>query len=127
MKLHGNLFFCNTLGEWYDIDVKGISDEQLPLHSEFLTFIAEISNDYLNGGRDVAVRNFNGFFQDFVQRKLPIDFYREFRAGGGFRINCGSCSYVLQTPPIDESDVNKLDINYNLNVLRTLYAYLMAG
>ncbi len=125
MKLHGNLFFCNTLGEYYDIDVKGISDAQLLLHEKFLTFIADISNDFLIGGKQIAIRNFNDFYNQYMNRELEIDYYREFRAGGGFRYNLGGNSYVLQTPP-SNFGCYKIDISYNLNVLRTLYAYLLA-
>ena len=125
LKLHGNLFFCNTLGEYYDIDVKGISDSQLPLHSKFLTFIAELCNDYINGGKTVAVRSFNEFYNNYINRKLELDYYREFKAGGGFRYNTKTTSYVFQS--ISEIPQNvKIDIGYNLNVLRTLYAYILA-
>lgn len=125
MKLHGNLVFINTLGDSYDIDVKGISDSQLQLHSAFLTFIAELSNDYLIGGKNIAIRNFNEFYNQYINKELDINYYREFRAGGGFRYNLGGYSYSMQIPP--NSSEYKIDISYNLNILRTLYAYILAA
>lgn len=126
LKLHGNLFFCNTLGDYYDIDVKGIRDDQLPLHSKFLTFIAELCNDYIIGGKEIAIRNFNEFYDNYVKRKLEIEYYREFRSGGGFRYDCKGMTYFLQATP-DENATDKIDISYNLNVLRTLYAYILSA
>ena len=125
MKLHNTLFFCNTLGEYYNIDVKGIRDDQLPQHSKFITFIAETCNDFIIGGKNIAVRNFNEFYNRYINRELEIEYYREFRSGGGFRYNYGNVSYKFMAPPVVSDQ--KIDIGYNLNILRTLYAYLLSA
>ena len=120
------LFFFGPGDELgYDIDVIGINDNKLYLHQPFIEFFCRLINSYEYGGKSAALFTFNEFFDNYINRRLPIEYYREFRSSSGFRINSTFASFVLND--ISAENINKIDIGYNLNILRTIYSYLIAA
>lgn len=125
-KVNNILFFFGPGDEsGYDIDIIGINDNKLYRHNLFLGFLCELINAYQYGGKSAALVRFNEFYNDYVNRNLPIDYYREFNSASCYRINAQFESFLLES--IDEKYLNRLDIGFNLNILRTIYSYLVAA
>lgn len=125
-KMNSTLFFFgpgDNLG--YDIDVIGINDKKLPLHKSFIEFLCRIINSYEYGGKSAALFTFNEFYNNYINRNLPIEYYREFKSTSGYRINAPYASYILNDMSIQ--NIDRIDIGYNLNILRTIYSYLIAS
>lgn len=118
------LFFCNTNGEYWDIDIKGISSDKIEKHQEFLSRLCGIVDAKLNGGTEIAIYKFNELYSDYVNRRLPISCYRELNSDSMYRVT-GSQSYLLSEIDPYSRNLPELDINYNLNILRTVYSYIM--
>ena len=126
LKVNNILFFFGPGDDsGYDISVIGINDNKLLLHSKFLSFLCDIINAYEYGGKTVAITTFNEFYNNYVSKQLPIDYYREFNALSGYRIHSTYESFLLNV--IDPKYLDKIDINFNLNILRTIYSYLIAS
>ena len=124
MKLNSILFLCNNSGDEYDLDVIGIGDQNLELHHDFLTFLCQLSDKYIYGGKEMAIRFVNEFHHKYVSDQLDIGYYREFNSTGWFRYpGIGEGTYVSMFP----IGTKGLDKNYNLNLIRTIYSYLLAS
>lgn len=61
------------------VDVKGISDENLELHSEFmLSFITDFISRMEQSPRDSVLRFVRAFIDQYKRRELNIGYYRRF-------------------------------------------------
>ena len=125
IRLRKVLVFIGTNNDTsWNIDIKGINDSKLYLHEYFITFLCNIIQAMEIGGQEVAINQFNSFYNSYVNRELDIRYYREFNSDSSFRI-VGKTTYLLtdhNTVP-----VNRVNIDYNLSILRILYSYLMIG
>lgn len=126
LKLNSLLVFIDNSGRMWDIDVIGIGNDNIPLHEAFMTFICNLIDQYAYGGKETAIRFFNEYHQNYVSRKLPVENYREFNSFSAFRYDMKGTQYLSITPMSDES-LCYLDISHNLNILRTIYSYLLAS
>ena len=73
------LVFFNTDSEGnYIVDVKGINDNLLQFHEPFLSFICNIIKSLEYGDQKSTLYLFNNFYEDYVNLRLGIDYYREF-------------------------------------------------
>lgn len=126
MMLNKNvLFFCDTSGDYWNIDVKGIGQDKLSLHNEFLSCICNILDARNNGGKEVAITEFNKLYNDYITYSLPIKTYRELNSSSMYKIkNIANNDYYVSDLGLFTDNKN-LDITYNLDILRTIYSYLM--
>ena len=97
-----------------DIDIKGISDELLPLHKDgMINFIKEICKCM---GVDDNKKSLNELFADFVlaykKRELPYDYYREFNVTSNYRVNLYGNEVMMEHIDSDEF-LEMTDISYN--------------
>ena len=122
-------FFKNS--EWYYrfdqqtmsdiIEVKGIKDEKLIYHKDyFLKFLADISYNLQRSSIEETINRCNEFLEDYLNRRLEIGYYREFNSTSEFRITFQQLNKSYITPELGQGDVENLDINFNLRVLRDL-------
>lgn len=111
----------NPMSEQLHVDVKGISDNILYLHEPFIQFITELCNSVMYSGKETALRLFNNFYSQYVNRTLPVEFYREFNSLSQYKLL--NLNYTVEW--INEKDIDKIDINYNLHLLRTLYSAII--
>lgn len=123
IKLNSVLFFSNNTGNDWDIDVVGIGNENLEMHKEFLTFLCNLSDKYIIGGKEMAIRYINMIHRSYLSDELNIDFYREFNASSSFRYPIPGSVYLSLTP----LGMKGLDKSYNLNLIRTIYSYILAS
>lgn len=121
LKLGSVLIFMNDIQYNFFIDVKGINDELLPLHENFLGEICNIIDLLIHCDRDTALMSFHDFYNKYVSLSLPIDFYRELNPQSSFRFKNNKYSSMFLT----EEHKNVISIEYNLSLLRDLYSIIM--
>lgn len=112
------------------IDVKGINDNILPLHENYMiSFLCEIFYMIQNNTIEDTISYFNDFYKNFIELKLDIGYYREFNAESIYRINSERQSFGFQF--IDPSYLRRnsqgnsiINIDCNVLLLRDIYAIL---
>jgi hypothetical protein len=92
------------------IDVKGLSDEVLPLHQDgTLAFISTLMQESNNWNE------LNQFMKEYSyaykMRELPFNAYREFTSSSKFRVNMFGNELMMDE--IDEEMIESTDISYN--------------
>ena len=123
IKLNSVLFFSNNTDSDWDLDVVGVGNDKLDLHKEFLTFLCTLSDKYIIGGKEMAIRYINMIHHSYVSDELNIDFYREFNSGSSFRYPIPGSIYLSLFP----LGMKGLDKSYNLDLIRTIYSYILAS
>ena len=121
-NIHNILFFF-SLGDdnGYDVDIKGIGNEKLFLHEKFISAICSILVTYEYAGKQSAIDELKEFYNRYINKELDVEYYREFNSFSGYRISTNYETFISNNPfPMDH-----IDINFNLNLLRTLYSYLL--
>jgi len=111
---------------WHDqnglnLEVKGISNENnIKLHQPYmLSFLGSVLLTYERAGVNDAIHLIEDFYNDYINRKLDINFYRELSPRSMYKIiNSGYYLY-------DINDVNIVDISYNGNIIRELWKILI--
>ena len=122
IKMPSNvILFISFLSDRYDVAVKGIRNELLQFHQPILGFICEILSYITGSDKKSTLYKFKDFYKQYLDRELPIDFYREFNAGSSFRI----MNSDIGTQFIDERYKQYLDISFNNFVLRHIYHIIM--
>ena len=105
---------------WDMIDVKGINDSKLELHRDgMLVIISEVFEQMDCGNIEDALSTFTGYYNAYINRQLPIQFYRTFDANSSYIISMMGKLYT-----VSHAELNELDISYNMNFLRQIYGYL---
>lgn len=111
------------------VDVKGISNDKIILCEKFLTAICEIIMYIEKGDLTVAKMKHYDLYKDYIERRLPVEYYRELNSGTGYRIKYDGILTVPKTARLlslaEGFDINKLDISYNLYILRELYSLII--
>lgn len=103
------------------IEIKGIKDHILTIHQNyFLRFLADVSYSLQRSTIEDTLELCNQFYEDYLHRKLEPEYYREFNTDSKFRVTFKGLnkSYLMDT--VTENDINNLDINFNLKILRDL-------
>ena len=113
--------FDNPLSDSIDVDIKGISDDKLYLNEPFIQFICEIMSSLQSSDKPSTLQLFNSFYEPYIKKELPIEYYREFNSMSSYRIITGN--YLVEDA--SELDKDKISIEYNLMVLRKIYALVM--
>lgn len=120
IKLDKLIIFFSYIGENLNIITKGIKPEIQKLHENFmLTFIANILYLLERVSPIDALNCINEFYEDYVNLRLPIEYYRELNDKSYYKYKYQG--YYLSTV----SDINDIDINYNLFILRELWSIVL--
>lgn len=124
LNLHGTLLFIFfDLRGNINIEIKGISKDISSLHQKYL--LSFISNTIFMMERysvQDAMKYYSDFYEKYIKLELDIEYYREFNSGGRFKIK--NNNFYLSN--IEEKDINLIDINYNLFILRELWGILLS-
>lgn len=104
------------------IDVKGLG-EKINLHRQFIGWIAEILSMIEVGDLEMALSDIQVFYNQYISRSLPIEFYRQLDPMSMYIVQTQTCCYGTTTLP-QNSDKSTLNINCNLQVIRILYGYV---
>lgn len=107
------------------IDVKGINDDTLIYHQNYmLSFICEVLNGLESGNLKDLFSYFDIFFNNYINNKLDLGYYREFNPQSRFitkQINGNRYAF----DNIGEEQRTIIDNSYNLNILRELYRIML--
>ena len=102
-----------------NIDVKGISDDKIPLHLDgILGFICDICFKLQRDNIEDVLRYASNIYNKYINRELPKEFYREFDSSSMYMIYSTTHRFVLED--IDDSMISSVDIGRNLLILRDL-------
>jgi hypothetical protein len=114
-------FFGVATDEDSIIDVKGIKDEALPIHTDtWITFLCTLFGHLLNGRTESAINYLSGISKEYINRSLPVEWYREFNSQSHFRIMPGFVSeFTIDRAP-DPPYRGALNIDYNYSLLMSL-------
>ena len=123
MKLDDNtIAFLSVNGENLGIDIKGIGEIKLNLHEQFMcTFIANVMYLLQYVSPTDALQMVNEFYEDYVNLRLPLGYYREFNSISLYKIK------YTQFYIGDESTitVNDIDISNNLAIIREIWGTVL--
>ena len=106
------------------IDIKGVPDKTLCLHSGgMLDLICDTCYRIQRENITDTVKWLGEMYQLFLNRKLPKQFYRNFDSFSGFTVNTYTRSVSLNE--IDDNMINAIDINRNLLIFRDLMSIVV--
>lgn len=95
------------------IDIKGIPDNRISYHKNGINRLILDYLGYVEKGNTIdAAETIQQFRIDYLNRKLPIDFYREFNALSLFAIKAGLHIYQMELN--DKHHINDIEILFNL-------------
>ena len=121
-RLKDYLFFMKENKDLIDVDVKGIDDHELKLHSNYM--ISVICNTIYMMEKVSPADAFefiSNFIGDYISLKLDKRYYREFNSFSGYRLK--NTVYCLYDP--ESVELEDIDINYNLMILRELWSIVL--
>lgn len=117
-------YYNNIISNEEVIDVKGIRDSKLEMHTPMLTFICSILQRLECGDLNNLFSYFTSFVDDYIRLKLEVEYYRQFNSEGKYvSKQIGMNRYKFDMISQDQLDI--IDISYNLNVLRELYRIML--
>lgn len=121
IKLNNLLIFLSyNIYDELNINIKGIKEENQILHAEFMiTFIANILYLIERVSPIDALNTLNQFYDDYINLRLPKEYYREFNSSSYYKYKYGNF-YLSEV-----QDLNDIDINYNLFILRELWSIVL--
>lgn len=106
------------------LDIKGINDKVLYLfQNNILNIIGTVIYLVERSNIQDAVSYLSGILDDYINKRLPVEYYREFNSNAMYNIIVDSkCYYIMQDYGFSIDD---LDINYNLYILRELWGIIL--
>lgn len=124
LQLNKLLIFCNC-NNGINIDIKGLSENVQLLHADYmLSFIGNIIYLMERVSMEEALKEVTNFYQDYVNLKLPVGFYREFNPYSKYRITMNSfLSSDFLVSNID--NLKDISIDYNLFIIRELWSIIL--
>lgn len=105
------------------MDIKGIGDYGLEQCHGFIRTLSDIFYVCLNNGIKDAYNMATKFYEDYMTRKFPIDFYRRFDSNAKFDMLPVSKYAGFSADFLDQSAINIIDPSYNLDLIRQLISY----
>lgn len=112
------------------IEVKGISNDSLKYHKDyFLKFLLTVFDMVERSSLDNVLYYINTFSNKYVNRQLPIQYYREFNSNSKFILTVlDKNGNVKKRYGVDTDYVNIdiLDISYNFGIINELYKILVS-
>ena len=122
------LFVSNSVSVYYNrnnitgeinIDIKGLGDKA-ELHSNyFSSFIATVITLLEYSSLNDTIEFIKNFYNDYINKKLDIGFYREFNSNSMYSI-AHSGYYISH---VDSLDI--VDIKYNMNIIRNIWSIVL--
>jgi hypothetical protein len=117
LKLHQLLFFINFNNN-INVDIKGLG-KNYEIHEPLISIIVNIINELYYVGVKQAMGSLNNFIDDYINRRLDVNYYRELVPDGKFKV-IGGEFFISNLPYLQ----NEIDIGYNLFILRELASIL---
>lgn len=117
-------YYFNPIDNNEVIDVKGIDDDILLYHKDnFIDLLCTIFYSIQTDIPENSLSLINNIINNYINRKYPLEIYREFNSDSLFRISMpNGLQYLFYT--VDKSNIEYLNITTNLNILRDLYGII---
>lgn len=119
-------YYYNTFNNDESIDIKGISDDKLELHKDYiLQFFKDVFYVLQINGVSDAVLLLKDFYNQYITLSLDVNYYRKFDNTCMYHYKYSTFSkagYNIES--ILEKDKNNIDITYNLSLLLELQKIL---
>lgn len=116
-------FKSDMINNIFQFDVKGINDELLKLHENYMCFwISSILYNIELGDLEIVIKDIKNFYNDYVSRSLPIEYYRSFDSISQYNIILNGTRYLLNS--INDKYIDNIDISTNLYIIRQLFGYV---
>lgn len=121
-------YYYNNVSKDEYVEVKGISDNNLAKHEGyFLQLLKDIFYSIQINGPEVTLRMIKDAYNEYVSRKLPLEYYRKFDTKSVYHYMCRtSINTGFEAEYVPESDKWSLDISYNLAVLMQVQKYVVS-
>lgn len=111
-------YFCDTANGIEKLDVKGIADNALVKHNEYLLDFFKALFETIQYNINDAVIMLRQFYTDYINNKLDVGYYRNFDSSSMYTLNVYNNIYNSISPPSSIEYINK---DYNLNILRDMW------
>jgi len=118
LKLTNLLFFIDLNNQDINVDIKGLGDNY-DIHEPLISVIVNIVATLHLDGVKSAMVSLNNFIDDYINKRLSVEYYRELSPLGKYRI-IGGEFYISNLPNLTE----EIDIGYNFYILRELASIL---
>lgn len=113
----------NKISGIENIQTKGLGKKAY-LHKDFMIdFIIYIISEIEVGNIASAVSCYTDFFNDYINGKLDIGYYREFNSESMYSI-INSPYKVFHADNDEFTKTHVINMNYNMNILRELFGYI---
>lgn len=110
----------NPVNDIETIDIKGISDENLKLHEDYMVALICTVLDCIQCGTIKEVYDVLMKIQKmYIDKKLPIGFYREFNPDSMYRISMRGTQYLM--PEVMDNEKQFLNIACNYNIIQEIF------
>jgi hypothetical protein len=121
-------YYYNNMNKMEYIEVKGISNENLAKHEGyFLQLLKDVFYSIQINGPEITLRMIKDFYIDYIARKLPIEYYRKFDTSSNYHYNCTTIINTgFEAEFVLASDIDTVDISYNLDILMQLQRYVVS-
>lgn len=118
-------YLYDTVNDIEILDVKGIGNEALGLHeNHFLEFLKVVFMTLQVSGVDDAIEIVSCFYNQYVNREVDVQYYRTFNSESCYIIDIDSYCYKYRTDNADNKDIEYVNIDNNLEILRIIFSYL---
>lgn len=105
-----------------DVDIKGISEECLKLHKDYMVkFIKSYCHKMETKTTEQVLEYVSKFITDYKMKKLDVHYYRTFDHRSSFISNDGEIVFK----EYDNSNKENLDISYNFKILLNFIKILL--
>lgn len=119
LKLFNVIIFFWYNSDGINIEVKGLGDSKY-IHMDYiLSIIANTIYLLERVSINDALKFITGFYEDYINLRLEKEYYREFTPQSYYHLK--NSDYYL----IDIDDINKIDIGYNLYIIRELWSIVL--
>lgn len=112
----------SMIGSTYDF--RGLNDLSIAYHKKYMIKSIIQLLDLLNNNKvHQAISMINKLMKSYMNRELPIGYYREFNRVSQYSMISEFSRY--QISEVDESYKNQIDVSYNYKILRLIYNMLV--
>jgi hypothetical protein len=121
-------YYYNNMNKIEYIEVKGISERILAKHEGyFLQLLKDVFYSIQINGPEITLRMIKDFYMEYINRSLPIEYYRKFDTSSNYHYICNTIINTgFEAEYVSEYNKNLVDITYNLDILMQLQRYVIS-
>lgn len=122
------LFITNNISIYYNrdnsngqisLDIKGLGNNAILHQNHFSSFLATVITLLEYSSIEDCTKFITEFYNDYINKRLDINFYREFNPESMFSIK-NSGYYLSQVDSLD-----LVDIKFNMNIIREIWGIIL--